>query len=217
MPALRFTRLNDPGALKTHDGRQTLLGPDRHQPRQREQLAPSLETAQQRVDQQSAARKGHQDKVAAAAATGHGPRLDPRTRALVVRAKERKDAQHHQAKRIEHACAIGAPPERADRDCRTQTIMTRRTLRLANALMACMGALGEHLPKKVRLDGSLRLLFARSGSRMATVSQVVSWGNTAGVSLPSRRLLAEVVEGLCAMEVRDQGKPLRVYLKDMPP
>ena len=52
---------------------------------------------------------------------------------------------------------------------------------------------------------------------METVSQVVYWVNTAGLSLPYRRLLAEVVEGLCAMELRDQGKPIRVYLKDMPP
>ena len=38
-----------------------------------------------------------------------------------------------------------------------------------------------------------------------------------GLSLPYRRLLTEVVEGLCAMELRDQGKPIRVGLKDMPP
>jgi hypothetical protein len=61
------------------------------------------------------------------------------------------------------------------------------------------------------------MLFERSGARLETVSQGVYWGNPAGVSLPYRRLLAEVVEGLCAMEVRDQGTPLRVYLKAMPP
>jgi hypothetical protein len=69
----------------------------------------------------------------------------------------------------------------------------------------------------VSLDCILRILFERSGTRMETVSQVVYWVNTAGLSLPYRRLLAEVVEGLCAMELRDQGKPIRVYLKDMPP
>ena len=50
---------------------------------------------------------------------------------------------------------------------------------------------------------------------METVSQVVYWVNPAGLSLSYRRLLAEVVEGLCAMELRDQGKPIRVYLKDI--
>jgi hypothetical protein len=217
MQALRFKRMNDHGALKTTYGRKTILGPDRPQQRKREKLAQSLETAQQRVDKQSAARKAQQDKGAASASKGHGTRLAQRQRALVVVEKARKDAQHHQAKLIEQACAIGPPQERADRDFRKQTIMTMRTLLLENALRAFMVALCEHLPKQVSLDCLLRILFARSGARMETVSQVVYWVNTAGVSLPYRRLLAEVVEGLCAMELRDQGKPIRVYLKDMPP
>jgi len=52
---------------------------------------------------------------------------------------------------------------------------------------------------------------------MATASQVVYWVNTAGLSLPYRRLLSEVVDGLGAMELKDQGKLIRVRLKDMPP
>ena len=128
-----------------------------------------------------------------------------------------KDAQHNQAKLLEQACAIGPPRERADRDFRKQTIMTVRTLLLENALLAFMVALCKHLQSKMSLDCILRLLFERSGARMETVSQVVYWVNTAGLSLSYRRLLAEVVEGLCAMELRDQDKPIRVYLKDMPP
>ncbi len=214
---LSFKRMNDHGALKTNYGRKTILGPDRHQQRKREKLEQSLEMAHQRVDKQSAALKVQQDKVAESESKGHGTRLDQRQRALVVVEKDLKDAQHNQAKLIEQACAIGPPQERADRDFRKQTIMTIRTLLLENALMAFMVALCEHLPSKVSLDCILRILFERSGSRMETVSQVVYWVNTAGVSLPYRRLLAEVVEGLCAMELRDQGKPIRVYLKDMPP
>jgi hypothetical protein len=214
---LSFKRMNDHGALKTNYGRKTILGPDRHQQRKREKLEQSLETAHQRVDKQSAALKAQQDKVAESESKGHGTRLDQRKRALVVVEKELKDAQHNQAKLIEQACAIGPPQERADRDFRQQTIMTIRTLLLENALMAFMVALCEHLPRKVSLDWILHILFERSGARIETVSQVVYWVNTAGVSLPYRRLLAEVVEGLCAMELRDQGKPIRVCLKDMPP
>jgi hypothetical protein len=217
MQARSVKRMNDHGARKTNYGRKTILGPDRHQQRKREQLAQSLETAHQRVDKQSAALKAPQDQVAESESKGHGTRLEQRKRALVVVEKARKDAQHNQAKLIEHACAIGPPQERADRDFRKQTIMTIRTLLLENALMACLVARCEHLPRKVRLDCLLRILFERSGARMETVSQVVYWVNTAGVSLPYRRLLAEVVEGLCAMELRDQGKPIRVYLTDMPP
>ena len=51
---------------------------------------------------------------------------------------------------------------------------------------------------------------------METSSQVVYWVNTAGLSVPYRRVLTEVVAGLCAMDLRDQGKPIRVRLKDMP-
>ena len=52
---------------------------------------------------------------------------------------------------------------------------------------------------------------------METPSQVVYWVNTDGLSLPNRRLLSEVVEGLCAIDLQDQGKPIYVHLKDMPP
>ena len=214
---LSFKRMNDHGALKINYGRKTIIGPDRHQQRKREKLEESLEAAHQRVDKKTVALKVQQDKVAESESKGHGTRLDQRQRALVRVEQERKDAQHNQAKLLEHACAIGAPRERADRDFRKQTIMTVRTLLLENALMTFMVALCEHLQSKVSLDCILRLLFERSGARMETVSQVVYWVNTAGLSLSYRRLLAEVVEGLCAMELRDQGKPIRVYLKDMPP
>src|SRR6266487_2075739 len=127
---LSFKRMNDHGALKTNYGRKTILGPDRHQQRKREKLEQSLETAQQRVAKQSAALKAQQAKVADSESKGHGTRLDQRKRALVVVEKDLKDAQHHQAKLIEQACAIGPPQERADRDFRKQTIMTIRTLLL---------------------------------------------------------------------------------------
>jgi len=67
------------------------------------------------------------------------------------------------------------------------------------------------------LERVLSLLFARSGARIETLSQVVYWINTAGLSLPNRRLLSEVVEGLCAMDLQDHGKAIHVRLKDMPP
>ncbi len=51
---------------------------------------------------------------------------------------------------------------------------------------------------------------------METNSQVVYWLNTAGLSVPNRRLLAAIVSGLCAMEFREQGQPLRVRLRDPP-
>jgi hypothetical protein len=52
---------------------------------------------------------------------------------------------------------------------------------------------------------------------MVTPAQVVYWVNTTGLSLSNRRLLGDIVEGLCAMDLQEQGKPIHVRLKDMPP
>jgi hypothetical protein len=212
-----FKRMNDHGALKTNYGRKKVVGPDRHQQRAREKLAQSLRAAQKRLDTKAEAIKTHQDKVAESAHKGHGKRLEQRQRALAVVEKESTDAQDQHAKLATQASALGPPRERADRDFRQQTIRTIRTLLLENALRSFMAVLVGSLTMKVSLDCLLHILFERSGARIETVSQVVYWVNTAGLSLPYRRLLTEVVGGLCAIELRDQGKPIRVCLKDMPP
>lgn len=73
------------------------------------------------------------------------------------------------------------------------------------------------LQTQVRLEMILHLFFERSGARMETNSQVVYGVNTAGLSVPYRRVLTEIVNGLCALDVRDQGKPIGVRLKDLSP
>jgi hypothetical protein len=212
-----FKRMIAHGALNTNYGRKMIVGPDRHQQRAREKLDQALEAAQTRVDKKAAAIKTQQAKVAESAAKGHGTRLEQRQRALVGLETAHKDAQHHHATLTAHASALGSPRPRADRDFRKQTIMTFRTLLLENALTSFMVLLLGQLTTLVSLDSILKLLFERSGARMETASQIVYWVNTAGVSVPYRRLLAEVAAGLCAMDLREQGKPIRVHLKDMPP
>jgi hypothetical protein len=83
--------------------------------------------------------------------------------------------------------------------------------------MAFMAVLVGCLKTQVSLDCLLQLLFERSGARIETSSQVVYWVNTAGLSVPYRHLLTKVVEGLCTMDLKDQGKPIYVRLKDMSP
>ena len=95
--------------------------------------------------------------------------------------------------------------------------MTCRTVLLEHALMAFMAALLGNLHSKGSLACVLHLLLERSGASLETASEIVSWVNTTGVALPYRRLLAEVVDGLGAMDLRAQGKPIHVGLKDMPP
>src|SRR6266851_985672 len=212
-----FKRMIDHGALEINYGRKKIIGPDRHQQRKREQLDASLATAQQRVDKKVEALAGQQVKVAESKSKGHGQRLEQRQQALARVEQELKGAQHHQAQLAQQFSALGAPRERADRDFRKQTIMTCRTLLLENALMAFMAVLLGHLQSKVSLGCVLHILFERSGACVETSSEIIYWVNTAGLSVHYRRLLKEVVDGLCAMDLRDQGKPIRVCLKDLPP
>jgi hypothetical protein len=210
-----FKRMIAHGALNTNDGRKKILGADRHQQRAREQLDQALEAAQKRVAKKGKEVKAQQAKVVESASKGHGKRLEQRQRTLTVLEKTHQDAQHKHDQLAAQAAALGPPGERADRDCRTQTIMTVRTLLLENALTSFMAVLVGFLKTKVSLDCLLQLLFARSGARRETATQVVYWINTAGLSVPYHRLLAEVVDGLDAMDLRDQGKPLHVRLKTM--
>ena len=212
-----FKRMIDHGALNTNYGRKKIMGPDRHQQRAHAKLAQALEATQKRVDKKADEVKAYQDKVAASEAKGHGKRLEQRQRALVIVAQEFKDAQHQHAKLAAHASALGPPKERADRAVRTQTIMTLRTLLLENALTSFMAVLLGILNIQVSLDCILRVLFERSGTRMETDSHVIYWVNTTGLSVAYQRLLTEVVDGLGAMDLRSQGKPIRVRLKALSP
>jgi hypothetical protein len=98
-------RLIDHGALESNYGRQKLVGPDRHQQRQRAQLDASLETAQQRVDTQVEAREVQQGKVAASTSPGPGQRLEQRQQALVRVAEALEGAQHQPAQLAPQASA----------------------------------------------------------------------------------------------------------------
>jgi hypothetical protein len=213
----RFKDMIDHGALNINYGRKKMRGADRHHQRKQAQREQSLETADKRVDKKAAALKAQQDKVAESASTGHGKRLEQRRRTLLTLEHECTEAKATQAKCSEHAATLGPAGQRADRDFRTQTIMTMRTLLLEHCLRAFMGALAAMLSPTVSVPQVLSLLFERSGSRMETPSQIVYWVNSAGVSLANRRLLSEVAQGLCAMSLQENGKPVHMRLKDLPP
>jgi chromosome segregation ATPase len=140
MQELSFKGMSDHGGLDINDGRKTIRGPDRHQQRKQAQLAQSLETAHTRVDKKAEAVTAQQDKVAKSEAKGHGTRLEQRQRTLVTLEQECKEAQAKHAKLSEQAAALGPAGQRADRDFRTQTIMTIRTLWLENMLLGRLRA-----------------------------------------------------------------------------
>ncbi len=212
-----FKRMKDHGALETNYGRKIIVGPDRHQQRKRDKLEQSLDKATARVTNKAEALKVQQAKVAQSEANGHGKRLEQRQRAQREVEGELTAAEQQQATLTERAQALGTPKERGDRDFRKQTIMTWRTLLLENLLITFLGVLCGHLQSPVSLDCLFALFFERSGSRMETVSQVVYWVNTVGLSRPKRRLLTQIVGGLNAMALTHQGKSIHVRLKDRPP
>ena len=98
-----------------------------------------------------------------------------------------------------------------------RTVNTSASSMAENAWRACVAVLLGMMQTKGSLEQVLRLLFERRGARMEPSTHVVYWVNTAGLSLPYRHLLAEIVDGLCAMDLRDHGKGIRVCLKDMSP
>jgi hypothetical protein len=213
----RFKDMIAHGALKINYGRKTLMGPDRHQQRKKEECDRSLEAARARMDKKAEAVKMQQDKVAESASKGHGKRLEQRTCRLTTLEQELKAANAQHANCAEKVSALGVAGQRADRDFRKQTIMTIRTLFLENMLRAFMSALLAVVQTKVSLQQVLELFFERSGSRMETASQIVYRVNTAGLSLANQRLLSEIVAGICTMGLQERGKPIHVRLKDMPP
>jgi hypothetical protein len=158
-----------------------------------------------------------QTKVAESTARGLGPRLKQRQDKLVTLEHELKDATATRVTLAEHVETLGPAGQRADRDVCKQSIMTIRTLLLEHARRAFMAVLRATLPTTVSVEQVLGLLFARSGARLETPSQVIYWVNNMGLSLLNRRLMSEFVAGLSAMDLQAQGKPIHVRLKDMPP
>jgi len=212
-----FKRMIAPGALDSNAGRKTIVGPDRHHQRAEANVRVSLEAAQSRVEKKRRAREATREQVAKSEAKGHGKRREQRQRAAAELAQDRSEAEQHEARWHEQERGCKAPKTRADRDVRTQTIMTIRTLFLENLLRAFMAVLLAVLPEKVRVEQVLKLLFERRGPRIARGQEVMYGVNTTGLSRSNRRLLGESVEGLSARGLLERGKTVHVCLKDLPP
>ena len=212
-----FKRMIEHGALDINAGRKTILVPDRHQQRAQAKVRDSLESASRRVSKKRLELKAKQEWVAESKAKGHGKRLEQRQRAVAQLEDELGEVKQREAQLQGQVDQFEGPKERADRDVRKQTIMTIRTLFLENLLQNFMAVLLSVLPKKVSLEKVLKLLFERSGSRIERDQTVTYWVNATGLSLGNRRVLDEIVKGLNAMGLVEGGKPVCVYLKDLPP
>lgn len=211
-----FKRMIDHGALNINYGRKKIVGPDRHQLRVQEKVEQSLKGCQQKVETKQAQLQDQHQKVAESKDKGHSKRLEQRQQRLGVIEAELKEAVEKERKLKEELDALGSPKERADRDFRKQTIMTFRTLLLENTLLCFLMALWGKLTEKVSRESIMSILFERSGYRLETDSEILYGVNSAGLSAAHKETLGKVVEGLCAMNLKHQGKPIRVRLREAP-
>ena len=212
-----FKRMIDHGALKINYGRKKIWGPDRHQQRRQAEVLGALDKANEKVAKQTDELEVQQQKVLDSEAKGHGKRLEQRQDKLQQLQGELSVVESKQQQLQQQVETMEPLGQRADRDFRKQTIMTFRSLFLENLLMAFMSALGSVMATPVSLEGVLALLFQRSGLRIETPEKVIYWVNSTGLSASNRRVLEEIVKGLCGMDLRVDGKAIEVEARDMPP
>jgi hypothetical protein len=212
-----FKRMIDHGALKINYGRKKIWGPDRHQQRRQAEVLGALDKANEKVAKQTDELEVQQQKVLDSEAKGHGKRLEQRQDKLQQLQGELSVVESKQQQLQQQVETLEPLGQRADRDFRKQTIMTFRSLFLENLLMAFMSALGSVMATPVSLEGVLALLFQRSGLRIETPEKVIYWVNSTGLSASNRRVLEEIVKGLCGMDLRVDGKAIEVEARDMPP
>lgn len=211
-----FKRMKAHGALNVNDGIKKIVGPDRHQQRARETCEEALEHSQQKLSRKKQLLTIQQAKVTDSQDKGHGTRLTQRERRLGEIEQELQKAKKKEQHCKQQLEAVGVPKQRADRDFRKQTIMTLRTLLLENALLGFLAALCSKLKENITLECLLKLVFERSGACLETQAEFMYWINATGLSVAYSELLERVVEGMCAMNLRHQGKPIRVSLRESP-
>lgn len=211
-----FKGMKAHGALDVNYGIKKIVGPDRHQQRAREKLEEVQETVQHKVTRKTELLSLQAAKVVESQEKGHGIRLDQRQRRfgeLELELQKAREKAQQCEKQLE---ALGPPKQRADRDCRKQTIMTIRTLLLENALVSFLAILCAKLQDSLSLDCLLRLVFERSGACLETQTELIYWINTTGLSVAYRKVLEQVVEGMCMMNLVQKGKPIRIRLRETP-
>jgi hypothetical protein len=213
----RFKEMKAYGALDVNFGTKKIWGPDRHQEREREALTEAKEKKAQRLTKKEALLRQQQDKVAESQTKGHTKRLEQRLGGLARREQEVKQARDHLERAQQKFDAVGTEQQRADRDFRKQLIMTIRTLLLDNMLQAFLAALLAVMTEPIGLECLVTLLFERNGVRLETESEHIYWINTVGLSAAYRKTLVNIVAGLSVMNLRCQGKNIRVYLKGASP
>jgi hypothetical protein len=211
-----FKSMMDHGALDVNFGNKKILGPDRHQQRKKDEIEANLAKTRENEEKKAEIVKEKQEKVEESKQKGHKTRLFQRQAGLAKAEEEQNKATKKKEEIEKKLEAVGEDKERADRDFRKQLIMTFRTLFLENALVSYLFALLGHMSGTISLETLLSLFFDRNGSRVETQSQIIYWVNRKGLSLAYQETLCDVVEGINAMGLKREGKPIQVRVRAGP-
>ncbi|MCP4109779.1 MAG: hypothetical protein GY749_30395 [Desulfobacteraceae bacterium] len=207
-----FRRMIEHGALNVNYGTKKITGPDRHQERAKKKAEEKLAAACGRKEKKEQQISEQEEKVRESEERGHSKRLGQRQESLADMQKELEKTEKKEKELREQTEALGQPGQRADRDFRKQRIMTFRTLLLENALIAFFIALVGNSDTKIGLGTLISLFFRRSGTYTETYSEIIYRISTTGLSLSYKNILKKVADGLNAVNINRQGKPLRLQL-----
>jgi len=211
-----FRRMIDHGALNVNFGIKKIMVPDRHQERKVEKLEKSLLSINAKIKAKEENVRNQENKVKDSEEKGHKKRLEQRKENLPKLQSELKKTIKKQEVIIDKIEAFGPPKKREDRDFRKQSIMTFRSLLLENFLKLFLSSLQEKISIKLSLESLISLLFKRRGAIVETYTQIIYWLNPAGLSKSYKEKLKKIIEGLNALNLRREGRVIRMRLREVP-
>jgi hypothetical protein len=209
----QFKRMKSHGMLDINYGIKKIWVEDRHQKRAKEKLDEQIQAVSSKKERKGQLLLEQQEKVIQSQTKGHCKRLEQRQQKLAK--KERNQLEKKSQNLSVQLDELGQPSVRADRDFRSPSIMTYRTLKLENLLMTFFAALFP-FALDISLESLLELFFERTGTLIETQTQIMIWINPTGLSKMYRMLLTRVIEGLNKMALLRSGKPIQVRLKEAP-
>jgi hypothetical protein len=211
-----FRRMIDHGALNINYGIKKIVSADRHQERKRTVLEDKSTALKKKIDKKTKDIESQEEKVSDSMEKSHGKRLSQRENKLAEMRTDLKEINEKSNKINEQIDSLGPSKQRADRDFRKQTIMTIRTLFLENALMAFIITLLENLNVPLSQKCIIELLLKRSGGFFENCSEIIYWIDANGLSKSFKQSLESVINGLNAMNLHRNGKPIRVKSRASP-
>ena len=212
----KFKRMKSRGFDVNH-GCKMIIGPDRHQLNKKKAIT-KLQQGNEKKQNKIIDKISHkEDQVNESKAKGHGKRLKQRELALSKLEGSQKSLKENETKLSSDFKSLGDPKTRADRDFSKQLIMGIRSVLLENMLNIFHASLIFLMGYQVSLEMMLDLFFERSGVRIETLTAYIYLINLQGCSKKNRELLSKMVIAITAMNLKSNGKTIRVETREKPP